>query len=177
MGAAMLMSSTITSSRVLYDECEGPLQLVRRLNAILFRSTDARSFVTLFAGWLDPVSGRLRYVNAGHPEPVIARAGRTRQLEATGVPVAMLPTFAWQEAETTLEKGELFVLFSDGVSEAQRGTEFFDDVETRVPQTVLEAEREPDVERGADRIITRIDEFAAGAHRADDVTLVLLRRD
>ncbi len=175
MGAALLMSSTLSSARVLYDECEGPLELVRRLNAILCRGSDGRSFVTLFAGCLDPASGRLRYVNAGHPEPHVARAGTTRKLEATGIPVGMMSSFTWQEAVTTLEPGGLLVLFSDGIPEAQREGEFFD--AERVAAAVLEAERETNVERGADAIIARIDEFAAGEHRADDVTLVLVRRE
>jgi serine phosphatase RsbU (regulator of sigma subunit) len=175
MGAALLMSSTLSSARVLYDECEGPLELVRRLNSILCRGSDGRSFVTLFAGCLDPASGRLRYVNAGHPEPHVARAGRSRTLEATGIPVGMLSSFTWQEMETTLEPGDLLVLFSDGIPEAQREGEFFDT--ERVTAAVLAAEAEPSVERAADAIIARIDEFAAGEHRADDVTLVLLRRE
>ena len=53
MGAALLMSSTLSSARVLYDDCTSPLHLVRRLNAIMHRSTDSRSFVTVFVGWLE----------------------------------------------------------------------------------------------------------------------------
>ena len=174
MGAALLMSSTIASARVLYDVCTGPLQLVRRLNTIMHRSTDARSFVTMFVGWLDPATGRMRYVNAGHPEPHILHAGSLRTLEATGIPVGMMGDFAWAEGETVLDKGELLALFSDGIPEAQHGDEFFDF--ERVAATLRAAEPEADLERAADRIIASIDEFAAGEHRADDVTLVLLRR-
>jgi serine phosphatase RsbU (regulator of sigma subunit) len=174
MGAALLMSSTLSSARVLYDSCTSPLELVQRLNTNLRRGGDGRSFVTIFVGWLDPASGRMRYVNAGHPEPHVARAGTSRTLPATGIPVGMMASFAWQEGETTLEPGELCVVFSDGIPEAQRGEEFFD--AERVTAAVLAAEREPDVERAADSILARIDEFAAGEHRADDVTLLLLRR-
>lgn len=174
MGAALLMSSTLSTARVLYDDCTGPLQLVRRLNAIVHRSTDARSFVTVFVAWLDTASGRLRYVNAGHPEPHLLRSGRVRTLEATGIPVGMLREFPWTEGETVMESGELIALFSDGIPEAQHGEEFFDF--KRVASTLIEAEAEPDLDRAASKVIARIDEFAAGEHRADDVTLVLLRR-
>ena len=174
MGAALLMSSTLSSARVLYDECAGPLQLVRRLNAIIHRSTDARSFVTVFVAWLELASGRLLYVNAGHPEPHLVSAGKVRTLEATGIPVGMLPDFAWTQGEIVLERGELLALFSDGISEAQHGDEFFDF--ERVAEALREAASEPDLARAGDRVIARIDEFAAGEHRADDVTLVLMRR-
>lgn len=175
MGAALMMSSTLSSARVLYDDCTSPLHLVRRLNAIMHRSTDSRSFVTAFVGWLDPANGKFRYVNAGHPEPHIVRAGNVRTLPATGIPLGMLPEFAWTEGETVLEQGELLALFTDGIPEAQHGEEFFDF--ERVADAVREAAPEADLGRAADKVIARIDEFAAGEHRADDVTLVLLRRD
>jgi phosphoserine phosphatase RsbU/P len=174
MGAALLMSSTLSSARVLYDESRGPLHFVQRLNPIVFRNSDARSFVTLFVGWLDPESGQLRFVNAGHPEPHLVRQGALRTLEATGIPVGMLENFAWQEGEVVLQDGETLAVFSDGISEAQRGQEFFDF--PRVAAVIRETESERDLAVMADRIIGRIDEFAEGAHRADDVTLLLLRR-
>lgn len=174
MGAALLMSSTLSSARVLYDVCTGPLQLIRRLNSIIHRSTDARSFVTMFVGWLEPTSGRMRYVNAGHPEPHVLHEGSLRTLEATGIPVGMMHEFAWTEGETTVAQGELLALFSDGIPEAQHGEEFFDF--ERVAEALRAAEPEADLQVAADRVIASIDDFAAGEHRADDVTLVLLRR-
>ena len=68
MGAALLMSSIIASSRVLYDACDDPLSFVKRLNAVTYRSSDAGSFATLFVAYLDPATGRMVYVNAGHPD-------------------------------------------------------------------------------------------------------------
>jgi serine phosphatase RsbU (regulator of sigma subunit) len=175
MGAALLMSSTLSSARVLYDDCDGPLDLVRRLNRVTHRNTDGRSFVTMLVGWLDLASGRFRYVNAGHPEPHIVLGDAQRTLEATGIPVGMLPDFPWTEGETTVAPGELLAVFSDGIPEAQHGAEFFET--ERVTAALREAATEGELARVADRVIARIDEFAAGEHRADDVTLVLLRRD
>ena len=174
MGAALLMSSVLSSSRVLYDACDGPLQFVRRLNHVTHRSTDARSFVTVFVGWLDPSSGRMRYVNAGHPEACLVLGGRVRTLEATGIPVGMMSEFPWTEGETTLGPGELLAVFSDGIPEAQHGNEFFD--MERVRATLLAA-ASPDVDATADELIAAIDAFAAGEHRSDDVTVLLARRD
>jgi len=174
MGAALLMSSTLSSARVLYDVCTGPLMFVQRLNAIVHRSSDSRSFVTLFVGWLDPASGQLRYVNAGHPEPHLVRDGALRTLEATGIPVGMMPNFAWTEGEVVLQDNETLAVFSDGIPEAQRGDEFFDF--ERVAAALRETAGERDLAAMADGIIGRIDAFAAGEHRADDVTLLLLRR-
>ena len=174
MGAALLMSSILSSARVLYETCDGPLPFVRRLNAIVHRGSDSRSFVTLFVGWLDPASGTLSYVNAGHPEPHLVRGGAVRTLAATGIPVGMLHEFAWAQNEVVVQKGETLAVFSDGIPEAQRGDEFFEF--ERLAAALKEAESERDLAVLGDRVVAKIDEFAAGAHRADDVTLLLLRR-
>ena len=175
MGAALLMSSALASARVLYDSCAGPLELVQRLNAVLHRSTGGCSFVTLFVGWIDVANGRMRYVNAGHPEPHLVRTGVGRTLEATGIPVGMLPDFAWTESAVTIMPGEMLAVFSDGIPEAQHGQEFFDD--ERVREAMRAAEAAADLKQSAEIVIDRIDAFAAGDPRADDVTLVLLRRE
>ena len=175
MGAALLMSSTLWSARVLYDACEGPLDLVRRLNAVMHRSRGSVSFVTLFAGWLDPLTGRLRYVNAGHPEPHLVNAGEVATLAATGIPLGMLDTFDWIECETVVAPGALLALFSDGLPEAQHGDDFFD--LERLGAALLEAAGVPELAQASDGVIARVDTFAAGEPRADDVTLVLLRRE
>jgi serine phosphatase RsbU (regulator of sigma subunit) len=174
MGAALLMSSVLSSARVLYDTVDGPLALIQRLNGIVYRGTDGRSFVTMFAGWLDPATGRLRYVNAGHPEGYLVRGDRVRSLEATGIPVGMLADFAWEEAETSIEPGETLAVFSDGIPEAQCGAQFFD--LERVKQALV-ASSGADVDATANAVVRAMDEFAAGEHRVDDVTLVLARRD
>jgi serine phosphatase RsbU (regulator of sigma subunit) len=174
IGAAMLMSSTLSSARVLYDVSRGPLQFVKRLNPSVYRSSDSRSHVTMFVGWLDPESGLLRYVNAGHPPPHLLRQGELRTLEGTGIAVGALEDFGWTEGEVVLRDGETLAVFSDGIPEAQRGDEFFD--YERVVEALREVEGERDLATMADHIIGKIDAFAAGAHRADDVTLLLLRR-
>jgi serine phosphatase RsbU (regulator of sigma subunit) len=173
-GAALLMSSTLAAARVLYDACAGPLDVVSRLNAALRRYSDPNQFVTMFVGWLEPESGHMRYVNAGHPEPHIMRQGEFRKLEATGIPVAMLPDFPWSEGSTVLEHGETIALFSDGIPEAQHDEEFFE--WERTARALVQAAAEPDLARAGDHVIASIDAFASGQHRADDVTLVFLRR-
>jgi sigma-B regulation protein RsbU (phosphoserine phosphatase) len=174
IGAAMLMSSTLSSARVLYDECRGPLSFMKRLNPIVFRNSDGRSHVTMFVGWLDPASGALRYVNGGHPPPHLLRRGELRTLDSTGIAVGALEDFPWTEGEVVLSDGETLAVFSDGIPEAQRGDEFFD--YARTAEALREAEAESDLSAMADRVISKIDAFAAGEHRADDVTLLLLRR-
>ena len=175
MGAALLMSSILASARVLYEVCSDPGELVRRLNVIIHRSTDPSSFVTAFVGRLDPASGELRYVNAGHPSPILLSAGKIQELGATGVPIGVLPDFPYTAESVELKPGELLALFSDGIPEAQRGEEFFE--ERRLHEMLLEAGGTTDLEGLSRRIIEKVDGFVGDNPRADDITLLLLRRE
>ena len=175
MGAALYMSSMLSAARVLYDVCDDPLTLVQRLNQAMQRSSDGRSFVTMFVGHLDPATGRLRYVNAGHPEPHLVHGTSLRTLPATGIPVGMLPDFPWQEQEVVIAPGESLAIFSDGIPEAQHGDAFFD--LERVADSLRRHGADGSLEALAQGLLADIDAFAAGEHRADDVTLLVLRRD
>ncbi|MFN8588972.1 MAG: SpoIIE family protein phosphatase [Candidatus Eisenbacteria bacterium] len=174
MGAALLMSSTVTSARVLYNATTDPAELVTRLNDVLFRSTEAGRFVTLFVGCLDPQTGELHYCNAGHNAPYVIGPGGKRELEATGIPVAMMESFPFTAAHTTLAPGETLALYSDGIPEAMCGEDFFGD--DRLADVLAKASAAPDLDAATRDVITAVDAFAAGTPRADDITLVMVRR-
>ncbi len=175
MGAALLMSSVLSSSRVLYDACTDPAELVTRLNSVIHRSTEPGHFVTLFFGCLDPASGELHYVNAGHNPPMLVTAGGLRELEATGVPIAILPEFPYTASTIQIGRGELLAIFSDGIPEAVRDNEFFDN--ERLGQALLAQAGTADLEDASDGVLGEVEAFLAGTPRSDDVTLVLLRRE
>jgi serine phosphatase RsbU (regulator of sigma subunit) len=174
MGAALLMSSILSSARVLYDACSDPAELATRLNGVMNRSTDSRHFVTAFLGCVDPASGALHYVNAGHNAPMLVRGGEVRELPAAGVPIAVLPEFPYRSESLVLEPGDLLAVFTDGIPEAQRGDDFFEDY--RLRRLLVEGAAEPGLESVAERILSQVDEFLSGANRTDDITLLLLRR-
>ncbi len=174
MGAALLMSSFLSAVRVLYESFEDPGSFSVRLGRIIHENTDPARFVTAVVGSLDPASGIIRYVNAGHPAPYVVRGGDLKPMEATGVPFGVLPSFPYSSAEARLEPGDTLVLFSDGIPEAQRGEELFDD--ERLREAILEASREPGLPEVRTTILKRVDDFLAGEHRNDDVTLLLMRR-
>jgi sigma-B regulation protein RsbU (phosphoserine phosphatase) len=174
LGAALLMSSVLSSARVLYDFADGPLPLAIRLNEMVGRSAAPGHFVTLFLAFIDPASGRVRFVNAGHNPPVVVSRGALSFLEEGGVPMGVLPTFAFTEGEATLEHGDLLAAFSDGIPEATREGEFFDDI--RLREALVEMATDPELDRVGDGIVARVEKFLAGAPRSDDVTLVLVRR-
>jgi serine phosphatase RsbU (regulator of sigma subunit) len=175
MGAALLMTSILTSARILYDQYTEPGDLVTRLSDVIYRSTEPQTFATAFVGHLDPATGVLRYVNAGHPPPLVVGNGSSRELEATGVPIGIMSGFRYPSESVELARGETLILYSDGIPEAMRGAEFF--VDEKMQPVLIEAGAMPTLEESSRFIIGEVEAFTADEPRGDDITLLLVRRE
>jgi phosphoserine phosphatase RsbU/P len=175
MGAALLMSSFLASSRVLYGSCGDPGALATRLGDIVCDHGDPGRFVTGFVGCLDLATGGLRYVNAGHPAALLLDGGGLRPLESNGVPFGVVPGFDYRAASAAIPPGGLLAVYSDGIPEAQRGTEMFED--ERLREALLAVAAAPDLADVRRGVLGRLDAFLGEAPRSDDVTLLLIRRD
>lgn len=117
--AALLMSNIQASlqGQLLH---EAPVtDVVGRMNELLARSTDAHMFATFFYGVLDPDTGRIAGVNAGHEPPLVIRAdGAMEELPAGGLILGMLPGQSYTECATVLDPGDVMILYTDGITEA-----------------------------------------------------------
>ena len=174
MGVALLMSSFLASSRVLYESCGDPGTLATRLGAIVYDNGDPGRFVTGFLGCLDLRTGTLHYVNAGHPAALLLHRGEVRQLESNGVPFGVLRGCTYDTLTTEIPPGGLLAVYSDGIPEAQCGPEMFEDA--RLRQALLEASAASDLAEVRRGVLARLDAFLGDAPRSDDVTLLLIRR-
>ena len=118
--AALLMALLLAMMRTLVDEgLEGPA-LVERLNRQVMKQAPSSRFVTLFVGVLDPATGDFSYVNAGQNPPCVRRTdGRYDSLREGGVAVGMFEQASYTAGTTRLEVGDVLVMFSDGVVEAE----------------------------------------------------------
>jgi serine phosphatase RsbU (regulator of sigma subunit) len=146
---------------------------VRATNDYIARTHGAANmFATVFIGILEPVSGALAYVNAGHESPMLVSAGAVRaRLTPTGPALGMLPELAFEEKEETIAKGELLLAFTDGVTEAKGPAGFYGE------ERLVALARVPS---SAEALLSALDaELAAhvgGSERSDDVTVLALRR-
>ena len=99
-----------------------------RLNRITAANCPGNCFITLFAAVLNPATGRIDYCNAGHNPPVlIHKNGEVGQLGATGLVEGIVGDATYQEGICALERGDILLLFSDGLTEASKpdsGEEF-----------------------------------------------------
>ena len=140
----------------------------------------ANMFATLFVAALDPATGALAYVNAGHePALLVGVGGRVRaQLPPTGPAAGLLPGVPFGAASARVEPGEALVVYTDGVTEARAADgSFYGDA--RLAELV---EEERAHARGAqpllDRLLDAVRAHAAGAEQSDDITaLAVVRRD
>jgi len=175
MGASLLMSSFLASARVLYDVGSDLGELASRLGRLVHASTDSGRFITGFLARLDPRSGAFEYVNAGHPAPCLLDDHGLYELESNGVPFGILPDFKYSAATGQVPPGGLLAVFSDGLPEAQKGEEFFDDA--RLQDALRAGASAGSLEAARREVLTRVDAFMEGAPRTDDLTLLLMRRE
>jgi serine phosphatase RsbU (regulator of sigma subunit) len=137
---------------------------------------DSDMFITLFYGVLDPQSGELAYVNAGHNPPLLVSAdGERIQETAEGtLPIGIIASSSYEVARAQIGPGERLVAFSDGITEAMTadGDPFNDD---RL-HAVLRANPAADARALVDTVIGAVDDYAGGAPQADDMTLLVISR-
>jgi phosphoserine phosphatase RsbU/P len=131
MSAGLTTSVTLAAARTARREGMDLGGVAEQIDTALTAQFADHRFVTGVLAGLDLVTGRLRYLNAGHPAPVLLRSGRAvRTLEgARRMPFGRVASFAPQTAESAeefLEPGDRLLLHSDGVVEARdgRGEEF-----------------------------------------------------
>jgi sigma-B regulation protein RsbU (phosphoserine phosphatase) len=173
--AALFMAVARTVIRNLSVHCHGPAATLTQANKVLLEDNVGSMYVTLFLGWYDTVSGRLRYANAGHPRPYLVDGhGRARPAgEVTGAILGILPDQEYTDGEIHLEPGESLVLYTDGLSEARDPAgEFFGF--DRLARLLESLAGEP-VDRLCESVVQTIGRFQ-DREQKDDMTLLALLR-
>lgn len=174
--AALFMTMSHTLLRFTGSRCTDPVRTVSETNGMLARESFDSMFVTLFYGVYNIKTGIINYVNAGHNPPYILRSNGT--LEAmqptTNLVMGCIEEFPYQSQELTLERGDTFVTFTDGVTEAcNPSNELYG-------ETRLEALLTSMLGNSAEQITTAINadvkKFADTAEQSDDITILTLKR-
>jgi sigma-B regulation protein RsbU (phosphoserine phosphatase) len=179
LSAGLTTSVALAASRTARREHHDLPGVAARVDAALTEQFSDHRFVTGVLARLDVVTGRLRYLLAGHPPPVLVRAGRAVRVLDGGrrLPLGRLAALAPQTAEPAeelLEPGDLLLLYSDGVEEARdaAGEEF------GIDRLVELAERAAADHLPAPETLRRLAHAVRehrGADLRDDATLVLVQ--
>src|SRR6267378_2173421 len=147
--AAMLMATFQASLRTLSSSGLPLAELIVGLNGYACSNTQGGArFTTAFIAELNPATGDVVYVNAGHNAPILRKSsGAIERLDAGGIPLGILPQAVHETGSTHLGPGDWLIVFTDGVVEAvdTKGEEYeeprlirlVDGAATSTPQELL----------------------------------------
>jgi sigma-B regulation protein RsbU (phosphoserine phosphatase) len=178
LGPSLIMASlhAMVRSRLAQYARDLP-RLMQELNQYLIASIPDDMFVTLFLGVLDERTGRLSYVNAGHPHPLVVTAeGQTPvRLTTADALLGVLPAVRYAEGQVQLPPGSMLALFSDGITDARdaMGQSF---QELRIIELLSGAASFPAATVLA-RILAAVERFVGVSELRDDMAVLVIRRE
>jgi serine phosphatase RsbU (regulator of sigma subunit) len=174
--AALFMAVARTVLRAAAHHEASPGACLTYMNNSLAEQNAAGMFVTLFYGILNTRSGLLEYSNAGHNPPYTFSAhGEIRVLgESCGPMLGFFPDLEYTTKSVQIPNGQAVLVFTDGVTEAcSQSDEFFG--EHRL-ESYLAAHATQTAEELVGGLLAEVERFQAGGPRADDVTVLAVRR-
>ena len=165
------------SGLMLASESRGadasPATLLSLLNHQLYESTPTAKYATLFLGIYDGATRRLTYANGGHLPPIlISEDGSSQLLSCGGTVVGLFDNVSYPEATVQFRPGDIFVTYSDGVTEPENDYGEFG--EERLIQIVRENRHLP-LKRITEIVTAAVMDWIGDNEQPDDVTLVLAR--
>jgi phosphoserine phosphatase RsbU/P len=173
--ASLFMAVTRTLLKTVAREEGTPDRILRRVNDEVSSDNPSNMFVSVFCGILETDTGRVTYANAGHNPPLLLRReGPPVFLEgARGVVLGAMEGTGFQCAQLTLDPGDLLLLYTDGVTEAENARGEFYQAE-RLQETIAGGRGRGPREVLRD-VLEGVKEFAGDAPQSDDITLLLIR--
>ncbi len=175
VAAAMLMAKLSAETRFLLASQENPAVAITMLNNRIC-SLGVEKFVTFLCLILEPSTGKVDIVNAGHMAPLWLKQDGTVEEpgdEAAGVPIGILDDFQYELASMQLEPGGRLILYTDGINEAPAASGDMFGIERL--QNLVRA-GEGDLKAIGECIINEVQQHIHGTQQADDMCLVILGR-
>jgi serine phosphatase RsbU (regulator of sigma subunit) len=174
--AALLMALLLAMMRTLIDEGLEGADLVTRLNVQIGRHALPHSrFVTLFIAILNPATGELSYVNAGQNPPLLRRGnGSYERLRAGGMALGMFENATYSTGATILEPGDVLVMYSDGITEAE--DTFDQPFDEAGVQTVVDGQGWGSAKELGWALFEAVETHSRERRLLDDLTVLALRR-
>jgi sigma-B regulation protein RsbU (phosphoserine phosphatase) len=171
--AALITAKLQATIRALSGEIRTLPELISRINTIVHRDSPSHIFASLVHAEVSERDGSIRYVNAGHYPALIVRSGGLEECPKGDPALGLARTVEYTEQTAHLRSGELFVLYSDGLTEAQDPHgEFFG----KERLTAMLAAASVTAEQTGNTILRELDRFCGMAAASDDLSLIILRR-
>jgi sigma-B regulation protein RsbU (phosphoserine phosphatase) len=175
IGAALLMANLLASLRARAMHTYSDLStLIADVDRLFRAASPKHLYASLFCAEYDAATRVLRYVNAGHNDPMVLRWKQSQcevfHLKSSGPALAILESSQFTSKAFQLEKGDVFVAYTDGITEAQNPSGDFWGQERL--ETLLRACRDRTPAQIAGRILDEVLAFTKDGSQGDDMTLV-----
>lgn len=174
--AALFMTMTRGLLRAFGQKTGSPLQCIQQVNELIVLENDSSMFVTAFCALFDEKKNTIEYCNAGHNPPYLLTAqGELKQIgRCDGIALGVVKEKAsFVQRTIELEAGDLFLMYTDGVTEAmnQEGAFF----QEKGLEALLLANRHLPLPALLHAIVSAVQEFSKGCEQTDDITLFGLK--
>lgn len=176
--AALLVSTLQASMRAYMDNPFELPGLVQKLNKVIYDAAPVDKYITAFFAILDPGTGRLETLNAGHNPVYIARNGSAvEKLKTGGIPLGIMGLpFPYESEKTVLNPGDRLLLYTDGVTEAMNDAEEeYNDVVSL--EAFLMGNNPGNAKQFVHDLMEDIGRFTGNAPPGDDITVLYIRRN
>ncbi|HSK78698.1 MAG TPA: PP2C family protein-serine/threonine phosphatase [Thermoanaerobaculia bacterium] len=176
LASGLLLSGVRSCLYLLEEEMVSPVAILERLNHMVRRTTDRRTYVTLLCAVIDWDERTLTVASAGHP-PVLRYDSHAREFEEIGQGAPPLGTFLdarYEEVRSPLAPGDLLVFYSDGIIEARSSLDK-DYGDARLKRAVARAADSRTAREVRDAVLGDLSNFKGDHEQEDDITLVVLR--
>ncbi len=176
MGASLLMSNILAAFRILYTDSKFDLiDAVKKVSIQLVRYSKPELFATLFIGIIDNKNHTLSFVNAGHNPPILLKkSGEVKYLEPSGVMIGAFDFADWTEDTVEMNDGDMLLVFTDGVVEADKYGELYGDDRLEV---LVKKMTEFSPEKVIDVVMKDVLDYVMDSPRSDDITMLALKRN
>jgi sigma-B regulation protein RsbU (phosphoserine phosphatase) len=176
MPAALLMANAqaVLRSHLLGSEDIDLSELARSLNRLICEFTGPEQFITCLFGTFDSADNCFRYINAGHEPPMIVRSnGAVELLDIADIVIGVVPEIAYSINELKLNKNDLLIIFTDGVTEAfdEEGEQFGQERLKELLKGCVGA----DAPWVVQQVLSTLDCFRGKGTQTDDITMLLLK--
>ena len=176
VSASLHMASIQALLRTLVPLNKSPSEVMNQVHKLFIHNIRFDTFVTFFIGAFDSSTKSLTYCNAGHQPPLILRKTKSKEkstvlLKPTGTAIGLVEKAEFGEKTIDLQKGDLLVLYTDGVTEAMN-TDNQEFGRERLETLIQQVEGLP-VQEVIQKIRLSLEEFSEGKPLTDDTTIVI----
>lgn len=178
IGPALFMVETRSAIRTQASGSATPAETLKVLNSFLFEDLDRSDyFITLFYLQYDITFQQLSFANAGHPPALLLRSSQSecRQLDAEGLILGVNKNVIFEERNVTLSQGDLILLYTDGLTEAENPHGEFFGLKRLNDILVQHAQQSP--QAIIELLLEQLEQFCCRESFSDDITLLIFKHN